>query len=266
MLKYESLLLSFRCLWVFPFCLIGLHINADVPIESPIFEDPITIKNTYAPIVPGRLKIMAIKLDSEIIKVDVEIHLQETRTFEWKGNSVPCRIVRTLDFEGGRFSGESYQFFAEANDGSVYFFGEIVTTFLQNGMVLHNGSWLVGGATLSSDPEFTDWREHPTLFMPGNPEIGDIFIREDIPSVMNEINEVLRIGESLSTLGGFYEDTLVIRESSDIFPEVEETKWYAPGIGVVKVHDGDEIGEILASTLEGVVDSLTAVSLWKLIK
>lgn len=244
----------------------GVRVDAAAPDEPPVFDAPLSIDNPYAPVLPGRMLVMTIAVDGEIVGGVVEIHLQETRTFVWNERSVSCRVVRTLDFEEGRFIGESRKFLAQARDGTVYFFGELVRMYLSDGAEVHTGSWLVGGASLPSDPFPTEWREAPTVYMPGRPERGDMFVREDIPFTLSEINEVIQVGENIAVSGGEFDKVLVLRETSTLEPESQETKWYAPGVGAVKIVDGEEVGELVFSTPAGTIDPSTLVPLWTLIR
>jgi len=41
----------------------------------------------------------------------------------------------------------SQNFFAQADDGTVYYFGELVDTYGGGSVVSHEGSWLLGGVS-----------------------------------------------------------------------------------------------------------------------
>ncbi|MFH1742776.1 MAG: hypothetical protein ABIH23_27540, partial [bacterium] len=165
-----------------------------VPDSQPTFSNPLEINNRYMPFPPGGLRVYEVKEDGLTIGVVVDIYVNETRTFEWNGAEVPCHIMESLDFQDGKLVGVSRIFLAQADDGTVYFFGDISETYINNGVVLHHGSWLVGGPTLASDPPFAEWTANPTIFMLAEPEIGDRFKREDIPPVVDETNEVIAVG------------------------------------------------------------------------
>jgi hypothetical protein len=160
---------------------------------------------------------------------------------------VPCRIVQETEFEGGRLSEISRNFFAQADDGSVYYFGEIVDTYDNGQIVDHEGSWLVGGATDPNDPVTTADAPSPTLFMPANPEPGDTFKQEDLLPIVDETDTIRRVGETVSTPAGRMKDCLRVLETSALDP-APETKWYAPGLGAVRGHTRGEDFALVVST------------------
>ena len=162
-----------------------------VPDGTPTFSNPLDIDNPYTPFPPGRLRIYSTQDTEEPITVVVDIYLLETRIFEWNGANVACRILETLDFEAGQLTGVSRKYLAQADDGTVYFFGEITSAYIDDNTVVHFSSWLVGGPTLPSDPPFPEWRADPTIYMLAQPEIGDRFKREDIQPVLDETIEIM---------------------------------------------------------------------------
>ncbi len=202
--------------------------------------------------------------DCVVTKVVIDVFLTETRAFQWNGSEVACRVLQTLDFEGGRLDGMSKKYLAQADDGTVYFFGEITTTYINEDTVVHHGSWLVGGPTLSSDPPFSEWRAAPTIFMLAQPDLGDDFKREDIPPFFDETNEITATGLEITVPGGEFEDVIQLTETSDFEPDKRDFKWYAPGVGVMKSVDPDETLLLVALTPQGTIP--TGIDFWNLIR
>src|SRR5206468_3108325 len=139
-------------------------------------------------------------------------------------------------------------YFAQADDGTVYYFGEVVNIIEDGVIVSHEGSWLVGGPTLPSDPPETGKALKPGLFMPARPELGDVFKQEDLFPIVDETDEVVGVDLDVLVPAGEYEGAIAIKESSRLAPATE-TKWYAPGVGVVKVQAKGEILRLKFSTL-----------------
>lgn len=242
--------------------LIPVETWASVPSEQPTFSDPLNITNRYMPFQPGGLKVYTFK-EEDIAGVAVDIYLTEPRTFVWNGTEVQCRILESLEFEEGELMEISRNFFAQADDGTVYYFGEIVEMY-EGGVVWSRmGSWLVGGPSLLSDPFDTSTAE-PTVFMPGNPEVGDRFKPQDVFPIVDETDEVKGVGISVTVPGGVFEDAIEILETTRLDPESKETKWYAPGVGLVKGVDGEETLVLVASTLPAAVQ--TGIDSWKSIR
>jgi len=218
---------------------VAVSVQADVPNGPPDFTDPLTIDNPYHPFVVGRTKLFEIQqghTDEEV----VDNYLPDVRTFAWDGMMVSCHTLEEIAIEEGEIVEISHNYFAQADDGTVYYFGEVVDNYVDGVIDNHDGSWLVGGPTLGSDPVDTVPADDPTVFMPWNPEVGDIFKPEDTFPFVDESDEVIKVGKNVSLPGGHFVDCIQIMESS-LISEGTETKWYAPGIGVVKEKEAGQI-------------------------
>jgi hypothetical protein len=221
--------------------------TAVVPTGTPIFSNPLNITNAYHPFQEGGVKVFQ-GSEGGTKLVGLHLYLTENRSFNWNGTTVNCRILREIAFEDGELVEISDNYFAQADDGTVYYFGEVVDNY-EDGVVANNdGSWLVGGATLPSDPTATATAASPTVFMPGNPEVGDVFKPEDLLPFVDETAEVVRVGVKVKVPAGVYEDTIAVEETSSLEPGTT-TKWYAPGVGVVMEKAKREQLNLISSTL-----------------
>jgi hypothetical protein len=227
--------------------LAGAPAGAVVPSGTPTFSNPLNITNHYHPFQPGGVKVFQ-GSDGRDKLVGLHLYLTETRSFNWNGTTVACRVLREIAFENGELVEISDNYFAQADDGTVYYFGEVVDNY-EDGVVVNNdGSWLVGGPKLPSDPPGTANDNNPTVFMPANPEVGDVFKPEDLPPVVDETATVVRVGVKVKVSAGVYEDAIIIEETSTLEPGTT-AKWYAPGVGVVMEKAKREQLNLLASTL-----------------
>jgi hypothetical protein len=212
---------------------LALPARASVPSDPPTFSNPTNITNSYAPFVPGGVKVYSGK-DSGSKTVIVDLFRTETRVFDiGPGQHVETRLLQETEFEDGLLSEISLNYFAQADDGTVYYFGETVDNYEDGVVTGHGGSWLVGGATDPGDPAETANAPAPTIFMPANPEVGDVFKPEDLPPVVDESDEVKDVDLTVQTPAGKFRNAIRILESSSI-ESGTETKWYAAGVGVVK--------------------------------
>lgn len=212
---------------------LALPALASVPTGPPTFGNPTSITNVHAPFVPGGVKVFAGK-DSGSKTVIVDLFLTETRVFDiGPGQHVEARVLQETEFEDGLLSEISKNYFAQADDGTVYYFGETVDTYEDGVVTGHEGSWLVGGPTDPGDPAGTATAPAPNVFMPANPEMGDVFKPEDLAPVVDESDEVKDVGLTVQSPAGKFHNAIRILESSSI-ESGTETKWYAAGVGVVK--------------------------------
>jgi hypothetical protein len=221
--------------------------RAEVPTGSPTFSDPLTIDNQFFPFQSGGLKeYVGSEHGTKVGQIDR--YLTQTRTFRLNGKNVQCRILREEAYEEGELVESSDNFFAQADDGTVYYFGEVVDIYESGVIVSHEGSWLVGGPTLPSDPPETGNAPAPAVFMPANPELGDVFKPEDLFPIVDETAEIVGVDLDVLVPAGKYDGAIEVEETSRLSPDVE-FKWYAPGVGVVKVKAKGESLRLESSTL-----------------
>jgi len=221
------------------------------PDRQPDFEsNPRTFTNRYAPFQEGAVKVYAGTAGSAQ-EVVVDDYLPKRRIFQVEGvndgKPVHCSILREMSFEDGQLVESTLNYFAQADDGTVYYFGELVDMY-QNGVVTsHEGSWLVGGPE-DSDPSATATSARPFVFMPATPEKADVFKPEDLLPVVDETAQVVDTHQTRAVPAGQYQDVIQVLESSEL-DTATENKWYAPGVGAISIAAQDEQLDLIASTL-----------------
>jgi len=222
---------------------------ASVPTGPPTFSNPTTITNLYAPFVPGGVRVYS-GHDSGSKTVIVDLFKTQTRVFDiGPGQHVETRILQETEFDDGLLSEISTNYFAQADDGTVYYFGETVDAY-EDGVATggHEGSWLVGGPTDPNDPPGTATAAAPNVFMPANPEVGDVFKPEDTAGVVDETDTVKAVGLTVQVPAGKFHGAIRIEETSSL-ESGSETKWYAAGVGVVKGKTKGENFALTATTI-----------------
>lgn len=220
---------------------------AEVPSTPPTFANPLVIDNAYFPFEVGAVKMYRGKDEGDAIAF-VDDYSAETRSFSWGGGSVEARLLREVEFEEGELSEISLNWFAQADDGTVYYFGETVDVYEDGAVVSHEGSWLVGGP-LPGDPVETATAPDPAVFMPASPDEGDQWKPEDLPPIVDETVTAKKFVKKVKVEAGKFSDVLVVEETSTLDPG-SETKWYARGVGVVRTKGKGEKVECIASTLQ----------------
>jgi len=222
--------------------------GASAPVDPPQFTDPLTIDNPFHPFQIGGVKVFKGKEGGSVI-VFVDIYKSETRTFMLNGNPVETRIMQETEFEDGVLTEISQNYFNQADDDTVYYWGEVVDEYEDNQVVSHGGSWLVGGPTQAGDPVDAANAPVPAVFIPGNPEVGEVWHPENLPPLVQENVRALSLESKAKTAAGTFRNSLKVKETSDIDPQHKENKWYARGVGVVKGEAKGEKWELIASTL-----------------
>lgn len=144
---------------------------------------------------------------------------------------VPCRILVEEASEADELVERSFNYFAQSDDGTVYYFGEVVNNYVDGVIDNHDGSWLVGGPNQS----------------------GDVFKPEDLFPIVDETAEIVGVDLDVLVHGVKYDGAIKVEESTLLAPGTE-FKWYAPGVGVVKVQAKGETLRLSFSALVQIVD------------
>jgi len=135
---------------------------------------------------------------------------------------VQTRVVEEHEEVDGRVVEVSRNFFAQAEDGTVCYFGEDVDIYDAGGQITsHAGAWRADGD-----------RYLPGIFMPASPEIGQAFQQEVAPGVAEDQSKVVALGEVTEVPAGTFEDTVTMLDRNPLDGS-EDTKVYAWGIGLI---------------------------------
>lgn len=144
-----------------------------VDLEEPTFSDPTSITNPLFPKARGTQVIQLGAEGDQQLRFEVTL-LPDTKTIEWNGQQIETRVDQFVAYGDGRILEVAVDFYAQADDGAVWYFGEDVFNY-QKGVVHDNeGTWLAG----KDGP--------PGMIMPGDPKVGDVYRPENIPGKVFE--------------------------------------------------------------------------------
>jgi hypothetical protein len=178
--------------------------------------------NPYFILRPGQRSIFDGEDDGvpEHLRVTV---LDQTRDIDVPGvGTVTTRVVEEKEWHNGTLAERSLNYFAIcAPTNDVYYFGEDVDIFEDDGSVSHEGAWLAGrkGA-------------RPGIVMPGTFLLGSRYYQELAPGVALDRAEHTSSGLSVETGEGTFRKCVKIVETSEIEPGDRSVKIYCPGVGV----------------------------------
>ena len=180
--------------------------------------------NEYYPLTPGLEVILEGEEDGELIRVE-RVVLDDTMMLTVDGVTVETHVLEATEYVDGEIYEVARNFYVEASDGTVCYFGEDVD-FYEGGVVVNNeGSWRAGvdGAL-------------PGIIMAASPAVGDAYLQENAPEIAQDQGRVTETGASRTYAGETFTDAVVVMdinplESCD--PADEEEKVYAPGLGEV---------------------------------
>ncbi len=90
-----------------------------------------------------------------------------------------------MAYGDGRILEVATDFFAQADDGSVWYFGEDVANYVDGVLDNTDGTWLAG----KDGP--------PGMIMPADPHVGDVYRPENIPGFVFEEVTVKSVTETV---------------------------------------------------------------------
>jgi len=223
--------------------------RASSPAAPPGFSAPLDVTNPYLPFVPGAVKVFSGREGRSAVTIVVR-HLSETRTFEWGGGAVPCRVVEELKFVGGAAASRETFFLAQADDGSVWTFGEVEDddpTDDGGDDAGEPGGWIVGQAAPGDPPDLIAGAA-PAMVMPADPQRGDEWKPEDHPPLLLKSSRAESTRAVVRAAGVRLSGCLRVVEA-DLVDEESEVRTYAPGLGLVSAREPGERVLLRASTL-----------------
>jgi hypothetical protein len=193
---------------------------------TPVFSDPTAITNPLFPV--GQLS-QVVRLGEEggdPARVEVT-RMPGTRVVDWEGQEIETVISQFIAYTDGEVVEVALDFFAQADDGAVWYFGEEVDNYEGGVVANHGGSWLAG----RDGP--------PGMIMPAHPQVGDQFHPENIPGVVFEEVTVQSTTEEMAGPLGALDGGVRVEEhlmEGDI-----EHKVYFPGYGEFLTEAADEL-------------------------
>jgi hypothetical protein len=178
------------------------------------------IDNRYWPMPVGARWVMR-ETDEQGHEQNVEITVTaETRLV----NGVEARVVHDRVTEDGEMVEDTYDWYAQDDDGNVWYLGEDTKEYEDGKVVSTAGSWEAGvdGAQAG-------------IAMPARPEPGLTYRQEYYEGEAEDAATVLSLDERADVPAGSFTGLLLTKDFTPLDPEVLEYKLYAPGVGPVLV-------------------------------
>jgi hypothetical protein len=215
----------------------GLVATAAVyqPVIHPEDFGP-TIDNPFLPLAVGTTFHYS-TITGEGTETNDVIVTRDTRTLA----GVRTRVIHDQVLLNGVLTEDTFDYFAQNRDGTVWYFGEDTRTLDAQGHVTGTeGSWLSGvnGG-------------QPGIIMLAEPKVGDSYRQEFLPGVAEDMAKVLSLKSTAAVPAGTFTSCVETAEWTAIEPGVREHKFYARGVGMVleeSTRGGRERTELLSVT------------------
>jgi hypothetical protein len=197
------------------------------------------VDNRYFPLQPGTRYIYRGVEDGEREVNTVVI----TRN---RKNILGISAIVVLDrvYVAGELKEKTFDWYAQDEDGNVWYLGEDTREFEDGKVVSTLGSWEAGknGAK-------------PGIIMLAHPKVGDGYRQEFLAGIAEDRARVVRRGLEVRVPYGTFQNCLKTVEFTALEPGIEEAKYYCPRVGFVKARS--IAGETAHLVLTGIVHRRT---------
>lgn len=185
------------------------------------FSHPRNIDNPYLPLASLKQDVLEGSEGSKKVRITRTAKPDVQKTIKIGDQSVEAFAVEDREWEDGALAEVALDYFAQDDNGTVYYLGEDVDEYAEDKVVGHEGSWLLGKDT-----------QVPGVLFPAKPKIGDKFKSEDVSPEINETDEVVSLTEAVTAPAGRYKDCVKIKEH--LADGTTEYKYFAKGVGVIR--------------------------------
>jgi len=190
--------------------------------NEPVRLDPdqmtTQIDNPWWPMKPGTRWTYREVEGGSVNKVVVIVTHQTARL----ADGVTARVVRDTVTEDGDLAEDTKDFYAQDQQGNIWYLGEQTAEFDNGKVASREGSFESGkdGAL-------------PGIIMPAQPQPGMEYRQEYLKGEAEDRGAVLSTDEMVQAPYGFFRDALLTRDTNPLEPKVLEYKLYARGVGPV---------------------------------
>jgi hypothetical protein len=193
------------------------------------FSSPTEIDNPFMPLEPGATFTFEGSEDDEEVVVTIDV-LAETRVVA----GVTSVVVRDREYVDGMLEEDTLDWFAQDDDGNVWYMGEQVDNYRYDdeGLLIeitHDGSWEAG-----QDVAGTGAPAIAGIIMRARPQPGESYRQEYYPGDAEDMGFVVRLDAEVEVDGEtICESCLQILDWNPLEPDSLEYKFYRSGTGLV---------------------------------
>jgi hypothetical protein len=191
--------------------------SESVKLDPADFSADIT--NRYLPMKP---RSRSIYRETGEHGEQVRVVVTATSVTRKIANGVTARVVRDTVTSDGTIVEDTFDWYAQDNDGNVWYVGENTAEYEDGKIASREGSFEAGvdGAL-------------PGVAMPGKPEPGLAYRQEYYEGEAEDNGEVLSLEEMADVPAGHFDKMVLTKDTITIEPDALEYKLYAPGVGAV---------------------------------
>jgi hypothetical protein len=195
------------------------------------FDDSTNIDNGWLPMQPGTQWVFE---GFTIEDGDIIPHLLIFTVTDLTKviDGVPTVVAYVEDYSNNELVEAEIAFYAQDNDGTVWYLGEYPEEY-EKGQFVEAPTWIAGLENARAG-----------INMPVEPQIGTPSYSQGLAPVVQwtDRGQVYRMGQHTCVPFDCYEDVLIMDEFNLEEPDAIQLKYYAPGVGQVRVgFRGDDL-------------------------
>jgi hypothetical protein len=212
-----------------------------VDLAMPTFSSPTNVTNPLFPISDLRSAILTGTVEGKDFKTETTL-LPETEFLVGpSGRPVETLVSQYVAYLDGRIEEVALDHYAQADDGSVWYFGEDVFNY-DDGLIADTaGTWFAGVDGPAA------------MIMPGDSQVGDVYRSENIPGLVFEEVRIKTVDETVQGPHGPVSGAVIAAELHA--DGTREDKTFAPGYGEFFTGGG---GDVEAMSLAVPTDRLSS--------
>ena len=218
-------------------CLSVAPDSERIDLATPKFSHPTPITNPLHPTSRVEQIIFGGHVDNKPFRTEVTL-LPETKPTPYRGATVDTAIIQYVAYLNGRIQEVAIDRYAQADDGSVWYFGEDFSAYEDGKVTDTEGTWVV------------DDKVPAALIMPAHPHVGDVYRPENVPEVIFEEVRVDKVDMNVPGPSGNISGAMEVNELH--MDGTREGKIFAPGYG--EFSTGDPGGDLEAVSLASPTD------------
>jgi hypothetical protein len=187
-----------------------------IDLATAKFSHPTPITNPLHPTSRVEQVIFGGHVDNKPFRTEVTL-LPETKATPYRGTTVDTALIQYVAYLDGRIQEVAIDRYAQADDGSVWYFGEDYSAFEGGKITDTEGTWVV------------DEKIPAALIMPAHPRVGDVYRPENVPEVVFEEVRVDKVDMTVPGPSGNISGAMEVNELH--MNGMREGKIFAPGYG-----------------------------------
>jgi hypothetical protein len=206
-------------------------------LATPTFTHPTAITNPLHPTSQVQQTIYGGHVDGKPFRTEVSL-LPGAKPIVWQDKSVDTAVVQYVAYLDGRIHEVAIDWYAQADDGSVWYFGEDVFNYEDGEVADTKGTWVAGDTTPAA------------MIMPAQPRVGIVYRAENAPGIAFEEVRVDKVDQNVTGPSGNISGAIEVNELH--MDGTREGKVFAPGYG--EFSTGSQGGDLEAASLASPTD------------